>query len=249
MLTTDPEYVAYQYADSEKLRIRIETHRRYTVGEPDFQYTELQHLQVQSGHRLLDVGCGPGRLQAVLTPLGVSMVGVDRSSGLLREAQSAAPSAAWVRADATALPFGDGRFDRICAFGVLYHVREWRRALEEMRRVARPGGRVVVSTNGPLAMRRLLDLHYQAALEAGYTPAEPRGSWFHLDHLAQVRDVFPGVERDVVESALEFPEPESALRFYATNRIDFPRGYTAGRQPPCAPTPAGPTPDRRDYPT
>jgi hypothetical protein len=70
-------------------------------------------------------------------------------------------------------------------------------------------------------MRRLLDLHHQAALDAGYTPAEPRGSWFHLDHLEQVRDVFPRVERDVVESALEFPEPESALRFYATNRIDF----------------------------
>ena len=100
MLTTDPEYVAYQYADSEKLRIRIETHQRYTVGEPDFQYAELQHLQVQSGDHLLDVGCGPGRLYAVLTPLGVSMVGLDRSSGLLREAQSTAPSAAWVPATA-----------------------------------------------------------------------------------------------------------------------------------------------------
>jgi hypothetical protein len=80
-------------------------------------------------------------------------------------------------------------------------------ALEEMRRVARSGGRVVISSNGPLAMRRLLDLHYQAALDAGYTPTEPRGSWFHLDHLEQVRDVFPRVERDVVESALEFSEP------------------------------------------
>ena len=221
MLTTDPEYVAEQYADSEKLRVRIETHQRYTVGESDFQRTELRHLQVLRGQRLLDVGCGPGRLHSSLDSLGVNVVGLDRSAGLLREAQSAAPAAAWVRGDATALPFGGGCFDRVCAFGVLYHVREWPAALKEMRRVARPGGRVIISTNGAQAMQRLLDLHRQAALEAGYTPTEARGSWFNLDHLEGVREVFPLVERHVVDSALEFPEPEAALRFYATNRIDF----------------------------
>jgi hypothetical protein len=90
-----------------------------------------------------------------------------------------------------------------------------------MRRVTRPGGRVVISTNGPDAMQRLLDVHRQAASAAGYVPSETRGSSFHLDHLDRVREVFPRVQRHVVRSALEFPEAEPALRFYATNRIDF----------------------------
>jgi ubiquinone/menaquinone biosynthesis C-methylase UbiE len=221
MLSTDPEYVAYQYADSEKLRIRIETHQRYTVGEDDFQATELQHLQVRPGQQLLDVGCGHGRLNGVLAPMAVKVVGLDRSSGMLREAQSAAPSASWVCGDAIALPFPDGQFDRVAALGVLYHVRDWPRALQEMRRVARTGGRIVISTNGPDAMRRILDLHCRAAIETGYVPSEATVSWFHLDHLTEVRRVFPDVEQYVVHSALEFPEPEPALRFYATNRIDF----------------------------
>src|SRR5436309_3002284 len=115
MLTTDPEYVAYQYADSEKLRIRVETHRQYTVREADFQSTELQHVHVEPGQLLLDVGCGPGRLCAVLAPLGVSVVGLDRSTGLLREAQSAARTASLVCGDATALPFLARPFDRVVA--------------------------------------------------------------------------------------------------------------------------------------
>src|SRR4051812_33057131 len=117
MLTTDPEYVAHQYADSEKLRIRIETHRRYMVGEADFQSTELQYVHVEPGQSLLDVGSGPGRLCAVLAPLGVSVVGFDRSTGLLREARSAAPTARLVRGDATALPFLDRLFDRVGGAG------------------------------------------------------------------------------------------------------------------------------------
>jgi cyclopropane fatty-acyl-phospholipid synthase-like methyltransferase len=60
--STDPGYLAYQYDDSDKLRIRIETHAKYTVGEDDFAATELGHLRLASGHVVLDAGCGPGRL-------------------------------------------------------------------------------------------------------------------------------------------------------------------------------------------
>jgi hypothetical protein len=49
MLTTDPEYVAYKYADSEKFASASKTHQRYTVGEREFQATELAHLQVERG--------------------------------------------------------------------------------------------------------------------------------------------------------------------------------------------------------
>jgi hypothetical protein len=70
-------------------------------------------------------------------------------------------------------------------------------------------------------MQRIVDVHREAALQLGYTPLENRGATFHTDHLAEVRQVLPSVERHVINSALVFTDAEPALRFYATNRIDL----------------------------
>lgn len=231
--STDPSYLADQYDDSEKLRIRAETHARYTVGKADCATTDLHHLALRRGQVVLDAGCGPGRLAGQGVGPGVSVVGIDRSFGMLREASSLGWSgaqadaavrrfAACAQADVVALPFADATFDRVAALGVLYHVRPWPVALAEMRRVCRPsGGRVVVSTNGRDAMRRLLDLHAEAARELGYIPLEPTAATFSLEDLDTVRAILPSVQRYILESALVFRSTAPALGFYATNRIDL----------------------------
>jgi SAM-dependent methyltransferase len=221
---TDTSYLDYQYADSEKLRIRLEIHRRYTEGDDDYVAVELGHIAPRTGLRVLDVGCGPGRVAAILRDTGVTDFGLDTAAGLLREAHSHA-SGQYVQADARALPIADARFDRVLSLNALYHVSDWQQALRELRRVVRPGGRVVLSTNGPEAMRRVYDVHREAALELGYTPLPFTGSSFNLGHLPQVRAVFPTVALHIQETALVFPDPEPALRFYATNRIDMIDGW------------------------
>lgn len=224
---TDATYLGYQYGDSEKLRIRIETHRRYTEGEDDHLTVELGHIAPRPGLLALDVGCGTGRLAGTLRDRGVGYVGLDASAGLLREARTKTGEQ-YVQGDAQALPIADARFDRVLAMNALYHLPDWRRALLEMRRVARPGGRVVMSTNGADAMRRIYDVHREAALELGYAPLPFGGSSFNLGHLEEVRAVFPSVERHVRDLALVFPDPEPALRFYATNRVDMVEGWSEG---------------------
>jgi SAM-dependent methyltransferase len=67
-------------------------------------------------------------------------------------------------------PFGAGSVDRILCTGVLYHVPDCERALREMRRVLRDGGRAVISTSGAYATRRIYELHADAARELGYDP-------------------------------------------------------------------------------
>src|SRR3982074_3278209 len=84
--STDPSYLADQYGTSERLRIRIETHAQYTVGEDDFETSELRQLRVAAGHVLLDAGWGPGRLARQLRRSGATVVGIDRSFGMVREA-------------------------------------------------------------------------------------------------------------------------------------------------------------------
>jgi SAM-dependent methyltransferase len=104
-------------------------------------------LQVKRGDRILDVGCGEGtdveRLVELVAPAG-EVVGVDRSERLVAAAR-AMHAGEFVAGDATALPFADNSFDACRADRVVQHLAEPRRAVREMARVVRPGGKVALS--------------------------------------------------------------------------------------------------------
>ena len=220
---TDPVYLREQYGDTERLRTRAETHNRYTVGPDSFAHL-FDHFALEPGVDVLDVGCGYGAVHRRLLEAGARVVGLDRSGGMLREAREAAsrlePRPRYILADAQALPLEAASFDCVLALHMLFHVPDRQRALFEMRRVLRPGGRVVLSTNAADAMRRLEQIHVAAARELGYEPVGGVGSHFTLEDVDLVRSVFPSVERHVYPSALVFPAAEPALRFYATSWID-----------------------------
>jgi demethylmenaquinone methyltransferase/2-methoxy-6-polyprenyl-1,4-benzoquinol methylase len=92
--------------------------------------------------RLLDLATGSGVLAASLAracPL-MTVVGADFSLPMLRRAQSSARVQRLTVADAMRLPFGDGVFDAVTVGFGLRNMPSYRGALEEMRRVLRPGG-------------------------------------------------------------------------------------------------------------
>ncbi len=219
-------YVTDQYSDADKLRIRIETHRLYSQGTESLIDAMLDALALAPGLLVADVGCGSGEWHAALATRGVVTVGLDLMPGMLDAARQTGielePRPRLIRGDAQALPFRSATFDRVLCSGVLYHVPDCRRALSEMRRVLRPGGRAVISTNGADTMARLNELHAHAAQALGYAPVRVSGErgHFSMDDLALVQSVFPSAERFLLEGALVFPEAEPAVRFYATNRVD-----------------------------
>jgi len=187
-LGTDRAFVQEQYTDADKLRIRIETHERYSRGDTERIVDDcVAALAPSPGLQVLDVGCGAGSCHPRIANAGAAVVGVDLMAGMLREARAADtaldPLPALVRADAQALPFPVMSFDRILCAGVLYHVQGCERALLEMRRVLRPGGRVIISTNGAYAMRRIYELHRNAARELGYEPLPITPGHFTMDDL------------------------------------------------------------------
>jgi len=101
-------------------------------------------LQLASGQRVLDLGAGTGVSTAELARSGAYAVGADLSLGMLETGRRARPQVPLLAGDALALPFPDASFDAVTISFALRNVVDPDAALQEMARVTRPGGRLVV---------------------------------------------------------------------------------------------------------
>jgi ubiquinone/menaquinone biosynthesis C-methylase UbiE len=105
-----------------------------------------------NGHRILDAGCGAGPLSAALRAKGAIVTGFDASPAMVELARQRLGDDADLHvADVSQpLPFADGAFDDVVASLVLHYLPDWTAPLAELRRVVKPGGRLILSVNQPL---------------------------------------------------------------------------------------------------
>jgi ubiquinone/menaquinone biosynthesis C-methylase UbiE len=188
-----------QYRTDANLRAR---QRLWEHQRPTFDLVawvlRISGIEAASAERVLDVGCGNGMYLRQLRTLGVEAVGCDVSFGMLVAARTATDSRQiLVHSDAEALPFADSSFDINLAPHMLYHVPDRPRALAELRRVLRPGGRLVAVTNSAQHMRSLRALVEDAVQVAtpGWTMEDPSVKAFSMENgEAQLRTAFEHVE-------------------------------------------------------
>ena len=108
-----------------------------------------------NGRRILDAGCGSGPLTAALRAKGATMTGFDASPAMVDLARlRAGEDVALHVADLSKpLPFANDAFDDIVASLVMHYLGDWAGPLAELRRVLKPGGRLIMSVNHPSGRR------------------------------------------------------------------------------------------------
>jgi ubiquinone/menaquinone biosynthesis C-methylase UbiE len=144
-------------ATASELASRLEERGR-VEDEVAARAAYLDLLKIGPGERVLEVGCGSGvvlrDVARRVAPHGVA-VGLDPSPALLEIARGLADQTGCSECielrpgDARALPFGSAEFDTVLAVTSLAHIPEGRRAIPELVRVVRPGGRVGIFERDP----------------------------------------------------------------------------------------------------
>jgi MPBQ/MSBQ methyltransferase len=162
----------------------------------------------RAGRRALDAGCGTGFQTAILADLGYDAYGADISAGLLAVATRHVPAARFTLGDVDDLPYADATFDAVtCCGSTLSFVPAPGRAIAEMARVLRPGGRLLLDCEHKWS----LDLAWMLASGLagnvlGYD-VSPAQVWSWLRRPARAGFVAP------------YP-PYAALRFFTLSEID-----------------------------
>ena len=164
--------------------------RYHRVSDPQrgWGLRVLSRLQPRDNERVLDIGCGTGRLTSEIanTPNRIEVIGVDRSPAMVAEAARHYGSGiAFAVADATSLPFG-ATFDAVFSTATFHWVLDHDRLFAEIHRVLRPGGRLIAQAGGGENLARLRRRSAALAKEAPFAPFFT--GWSEPWHYAGVDD-------------------------------------------------------------
>jgi SAM-dependent methyltransferase len=181
----EAEFVRSQYETEDRLRARKSAYTNAEGDDPrDFAFEAIAQAVPAL---VLEVGGGEGELaERIANELHAEVVGIDQSERMV-EIQRLKGIDARV-GDVQDLPFGDGEFDVAVAAWMLYHVPDLDRALRELERVLRPGGRLVAVTNAVEHLQELWDLARRATSMRRFTFRSDNGK-------ESLRRHFPRVER------------------------------------------------------
>jgi SAM-dependent methyltransferase len=134
---------------------------------------DFERLDLRGRQTLLDLGCGAGRHAFEAMRRGATVVALDADAAELKDVKAVGGAmfddgelphgeGGVVNGDALTLPFPDESFDRIIAAEVVEHIPDDKRALRELARVLRTGGRIAVTvpTRWPERVCWALDYRY-----------------------------------------------------------------------------------------
>jgi ubiquinone/menaquinone biosynthesis C-methylase UbiE len=169
----------------------------------------LAAARLTGAARVLDVACGPGIVACAAAAHAAHVTGIDLTPAMIeqakaRQAREGLSNCDWQVGDAAALPFADNSFDVAITRYSFHHMPQPARALREMARVTRPGGRIVVIDATPTPQT-------QAAYDAMETLRDPsHASALTLEQLRAL-----GREAGLIEEMVDFYRLDARLETLA----------------------------------
>lgn len=212
--------VREQYRDASNLLARTALHARFGTNKYGWHRWVFDRFDLPTACRILEVGCGTGRLWAqnsARIPQGWEIALSDFSPGMLQEAwrsiQATDRSFRLVAADAQAIPFADLAFDAVIANHMLYHVPDITRGLSEICRVLKPTGRLYASTVGRNHLREIDELVGVAWPEALRWIQQPSEAFSLENGLDRLSRWFGEVRVHHYDEALVITESEPLVNY------------------------------------
>jgi SAM-dependent methyltransferase len=176
---------------------------RVEQSDPDHFYRLLatdSAGQVDAWHPLrgavvVDIGGGPGYFEEAFTEFGATYVAVDADAGEMR-LHGRTPPRRTIQADGRRLPFPEGAVDVTYSSNVIEHVADPWRMVDEMVRITKPGGSIIVSYTlwwGPWGGHETAPWHYLGGRRAAARYERHRG---HPPKNVYGESLFPATIRD-----------------------------------------------------
>jgi trans-aconitate methyltransferase len=201
--------------------------RYHRISDPQLAWGRAvaTRLVAQPGERILDIGCGTGRLTSeIAAQPGILAVGLDRSAAMLQEAArhgaSLRHSPLYVRGDGAALPFVDA-FDAAFSAATFHWIADHDRLFASVFGALRHGGRLIAQAGGAGNLDRL----YKRARQLMHSPryAEYFTEWTEPSHFENVADTearlrragFSSIEVSLVIAPVPFEQSERFAEFVA----------------------------------
>lgn len=123
----------------------------------------LQIMEIKPGETILDAGCGPGVHSIRAAKAGVKVCAIDISEAMLKHAQQRvkdvglSDSIEFHQKDLTKLDFPDAHFDYVFSWGVIIHIPDAEKALDELARIIKPGGKLALYLTNKTALDHKLE--------------------------------------------------------------------------------------------
>ena len=145
----DTKYAKYLIAETKNY---FSENAEAFSGSRNYLWPELEDLKkyTKEGERILDLGCGNGRLAKLLVEKKIDYLGIDNCAPLVKLAQENFLSYSQINfqvGDILQIPVGKNNFDAVFCLAMLHHlpsVDYRRQALEEMKRVVKPDGKIIL---------------------------------------------------------------------------------------------------------
>jgi SAM-dependent methyltransferase len=211
-----------QYADDRNIRSRMAIFRyAETAGDPGWRTSVIPWDGTQI---VADVGCGNGFDLRQIVPQGRcrQAIGLDLSAGMLHTLQDLreAGGLSLVQADAERLPLPGRAVDVAMAMHMLYHVPDIPAAIRELRRITKPGGTVLASTNGSAHLARIDELLGAAISgQLGHQVQPMPGLSFTTQTgAAMLNQEFSSVALRTYEVPLSIPSAQPVVTYVASLR-------------------------------